>query len=179
MAAGVDIGRCGRMAYTLGMRMLSVNRQEFSGIIQDDCIYVDKTEHIHRLIQSGKAFFLARPRRFGKSLLVNTLKELFAGRRELFKDTWIHDRIQWQPHPIIKIDFSGISYRELGLRRAINHALDENAARHGIVLAMKDIHFLTGITALGDQTGTQSSHPLSYNTAGDCRTWPVGCIRYT
>jgi hypothetical protein len=114
------------------MQMLSVNRQEFSGIIKDQCIYVDKTEHIHRLIQSGKAFFLARPRRFGKSLLVNTLKELFAGQRELFKDTWIHDKIQWQPYPIIKLDFSSMDYRELGLEGALKYYLDELATRLSI-----------------------------------------------
>jgi hypothetical protein len=129
---GIGMAGRGRMAYTLTMRMLSVNRQEFSGIIQDDCIYVDKTEHIHRLIQSGKAFFLARPRRFGKSLLVNTLKELFAGRRELFKDTWIHDRIQWRQHPIIKIDFSSMDYRNQGLEGALKYYLDELSARMSI-----------------------------------------------
>lgn len=66
------------MKYPIGIR-------SFSEIRHNDYVYIDKTELIHRLISEGKYYFLSRPRRFGKSLLLSTLEALFAGRRELFR----------------------------------------------------------------------------------------------
>ncbi|OYT13107.1 MAG: AAA family ATPase, partial [Bacteroidetes bacterium 4572_114] len=70
-----------------------------------------------------KYYFLSRPRRFGKSLLLNTIKEIFLGNKELFKGLWIYDKIDWEPHPVIKISFSNIDYKSLGLEEAIDVAL--------------------------------------------------------
>ena len=92
------------------MKKLPIGIQNFSKLIQDDCLYVDKTRHIAELIQSGDYFFLSRPRRFGKSLLVSTLFEIFSGNQHLFQGFYIYDKIEWQPHPIIHIDFSVIDY---------------------------------------------------------------------
>ena len=67
------------------MKKLPIDVSTFETLITNDYIYVDKTEIIHNLITTGRYYFLSRPRRFGKSLLVSTLKELFLGRQELFK----------------------------------------------------------------------------------------------
>jgi hypothetical protein len=68
------------------MKRLPLGMQTFEDIIEDDYLYVDKTEVIHRLLTTaGKVVFLSRPRRFGKSLLCSTLRSIFEGRRDLFK----------------------------------------------------------------------------------------------
>ena len=75
---------------------------------QTRLLYVDKTRYIAALVQPKNQFaFLARPRRFGKSLLVSTLEALFQGERALFADTWIHDQDRdWTPHPVIRLDMA-------------------------------------------------------------------------
>lgn len=105
------------------MKKLPFGIQEFSKIIQGDFLYVDKTRHIFELLQH-QYYFLSRPRRFGKSLLLNTIKEIFLGNKELFKGLWIYDKISWEPHPVIKISFSNIDYKNLGLKTAIDTELD-------------------------------------------------------
>ncbi|MDR2445314.1 MAG: AAA family ATPase, partial [Spirochaetaceae bacterium] len=87
-------------------RRLPLGIQTFSEIIEDGRVYVDKTGRIYDLVTgSGKYVFLARPRRFGKSLLCSTLVELFEGRRELFKGLAV-DSLDWdwKKHPVIHID---------------------------------------------------------------------------
>ncbi len=91
------------------MKKLPIGIQTFAEIIQENYIYIDKTQHIAQLIQSGKYFFLSRPRRFGKSLLVSTLSEIFSGNQALFQGLSIYDQIEWSAHPVIVIDFNGIS----------------------------------------------------------------------
>ena len=79
-----------------------------------NCYYVDKTPHIKRLIDDGKYYFLSRPRRFGKSLLVSTLKELFEGNEKLFQGLYIHDRWDWTvSNPVVRLSFDS-KYSELG-----------------------------------------------------------------
>ena len=76
-----------------------------------DCYYVDKTAHVLRLVRGGKYYFLSRPRRFGKSLLVDTLKELFEGNGELFRGLAIHGEWNWAVrHPVIRISFGGRTF---------------------------------------------------------------------
>ena len=113
------------------MKKLPIGRQEFSELINENCIYVDKTEFIFKLLNQ-KYFFLSRPRRFGKSLLLNTIKEIFYGNKELFKGLWIYDKIDWQIHPVIKISFSKIDYKTLGLNGAIDNALSGIANEYNI-----------------------------------------------
>ena len=86
---------------------LPIGQQDFRGIRETEALYVDKTRQIHRLLTAGKYFFLSRPRRFGKSLTLSTIKELFSGSRELFEGkrksppspsiptSWI----SWRPPP--------------------------------------------------------------------------------
>jgi hypothetical protein len=78
-------------------------------IIKDNYTYVDKTALIYQLITTGKYYFLARPRRFGKSLLVSTLASIFAGNRELFKGLAIDElEYEWKKHPVVKISLADI-----------------------------------------------------------------------
>jgi len=90
------------------MKKLPIGIQTFEKIINENYCYVDKTRIIYELINSGTYFFLSRPRRFGKSLLIDTIKDLFEGKKELFKDLWIEDKWPWnKKYPVIKICLGG------------------------------------------------------------------------
>ncbi|NJN35468.1 MAG: AAA family ATPase [Saprospiraceae bacterium] len=78
-----------------GKTILSTGRQDFRDLRESNCIYVDKTQQLYNMVTQGKMYFLSRPRRFGKSLIVSTLAELFKGSRELFADLWIADKWDW------------------------------------------------------------------------------------
>jgi hypothetical protein len=82
------------------MKPLPIGIQSFADLRKRGCLYVDKTEDIHRMITSGKTYFLSRPRRFGKSLLVSTLEAIFKGEKELFEGLYIYDKIDWESHPV-------------------------------------------------------------------------------
>lgn len=86
---------------------LPIGIQTFRDIIENGFLYVDKTEVIRSLIESEKGvYFLSRPRRFGKSLLISTLEEIFSGNKELFKDLWIyHSDYSWEKHPVIRLNY--------------------------------------------------------------------------
>ncbi|MBA3535579.1 MAG: AAA family ATPase [Tatlockia sp.] len=94
------------------MKNLPRDVSDFKKMITQNYLYVDKTEYIYNLYATGDTHhFLSRPRRFGKSLLVSTLKELFSGNKELFKDLWIgNSDYDWQEHPVIYLDFSIIDH---------------------------------------------------------------------
>ncbi len=105
-------------------RILSLSRQNYRDLREDNCIYVDKTEHIYKMCTEGKMYFLSRPRRFGKSLLLSTLEELFKGSQELFTDTWIGDKWDWtKKNPIIHISFNLVDYEEFGLKEGLRRTL--------------------------------------------------------
>ncbi|OQY03120.1 MAG: hypothetical protein B6I20_05710 [Bacteroidetes bacterium 4572_117] len=116
-------------------RKLALGHQEFSEVITKNCIYVDKTEIIYKLITSAEYYFLSRPRRFGKSLLANTIKEIYLGNKELFKGLWIYDKWDWEKtYPVIKISFSEMGYKKLGLEKAIDKQLDVIAKSYNLTL---------------------------------------------
>ncbi|MDR2345551.1 MAG: AAA family ATPase, partial [Planctomycetaceae bacterium] len=93
------------------MKKLPIGTQSFENLRTYDCIYVDKTEIVHRMISEGRIYFLSRPRRFGKSLLVSTLEAIFKGRKNLFEGLYIYDKWDWsQQFPVIKIDWAGIDH---------------------------------------------------------------------
>lgn len=71
------------------MKKLPVDVSDFNIMITENYLYVDKTQHIYNLITQGRLYFLSRPRRFGKSLLISTLKEIFLGNKHLFEGLWI------------------------------------------------------------------------------------------
>ena len=124
------------------MKKLPLGIQTFSKIIEEDYLYIDKTEEIYNLINSGNYFFISRPRRFGKSILVSTLEEIFAGNRELFKGLYIYDRIEWEEYPVIFLDFSSIAYNtDTILREALLAFIDKTAEKYKLKLSAK---FLKG-----------------------------------
>jgi hypothetical protein len=88
-------------------KKLPIGVQTFREIREEDYYYVDKTRFAHTLQEEGKYYFLARPRRFGKSLFLDTLKELFEGNEPLFRGLYIHDRWDWSvQYPVIRISFA-------------------------------------------------------------------------
>ncbi len=87
---------------------LPLGIQDFRSIREDGCYYVDKTPLIHDLVKNGSHYFLSRPRRFGKSLLISTMKALFEGRQSLFEGLAIHDDWDWSVKcPVVRISFGG------------------------------------------------------------------------
>jgi Predicted AAA-ATPase/PD-(D/E)XK nuclease superfamily len=105
-------------------QILPIGRQYFRGMREDNCVYVDKTQHIYNLCTQGKVYFLSRPRRFGKSLLLSTISEVFKGSHDLFKGLWIEDKWDWtQQHPVIHISFTSVDYEEQGLLMGIKRQL--------------------------------------------------------
>lgn len=93
----------------VGVKKLPIGIQSIEKIIKDDYVYVDKTLLIYKLITENPYYFLSRPRRFGKSLLVSTLKAIFNGEKELFQDCHIYSTdYKWEKHPIIHLDFTQI-----------------------------------------------------------------------
>ena len=125
-------------------RILPIGIQDFPDIRERGFVYVDKTARIHELITgSGKAFFLSRPRRFGKSLLCSTLKAVFEGRRKLFGETAgrpalaIHSLDwEWKKHPVIRLDLNAGVYSNgiEALHSMLHSELGREAERQGISL---------------------------------------------
>ena len=90
----------------MARRTLPIGIQTFRKLREDGCYYVDKTAYIKRLLDGGTHYFLSRPRRFGKSLFLDTLKELFEGSEALFEGLAIHDGWDWSVrHPVVRLDF--------------------------------------------------------------------------
>ena len=119
-------------------RRLPIGIQTFREVREDDCYYVDKTPHIQRLLDGGKHYFLSRPRRFGKSLFLDTLKEFFEGSEELFQGLAIHGNgWDWSMrHPVVRLDFSSGSFASVDdLHAEVADQLDVIAAEAGIELA--------------------------------------------
>ena len=135
--------------------------QSFSEIIRGNYLYVDKTEFIHDLVKEGKYYFMSRPRRFGKSLLISTMEAFFLGKRELFKGLAIdrHDDIEWNEYPVFHLDFSGkdFSQDDDSLFKHIDNYLHSWEERHGIVPRIPDVdtRFLNLIIAEYKRTGRQ------------------------
>src|SRR3990167_4690941 len=89
------------------MQNLPFSMQSFANIREFDCLYVDKTKYAYDLISQRQSFFLARPRRFGKSVFISTLKEILLGNRNLFKDLWIEQSsYTWPIYGVVHLDFS-------------------------------------------------------------------------
>jgi len=117
------------------MQKLPVGIQSFSELRRGGYLYVDKTRQIYELAVGGKYYFLSRPRRFGKSLLVSTFKALFEGSKELFEGLWIEDRWDWEKtNPVIYIPFAGLDYKMKDLYGELQKHIQESAQMHGISL---------------------------------------------
>src|SRR5436190_262612 len=109
------------------LQQLPLGISTFSTIRNEGYLYVDKTKEIYDLITQGKRYFLSRPRRFGKSLLVSTLKEILTGNKSLFKNLWIEKSdYSWEPHGVIVLSLSGLDIKDIdsltkGLLRMLSH----------------------------------------------------------
>ena len=117
-------------------RRLPIGIQTFRTIREEGHYYADKTPHIERLVEQGTHYFLSRPRRFGKSLLLDTIKELFEGSEELFRGLAIHGRWKWERcHPVLRLSFGSGNFSVEGAA-AVRAAeeLDAIASSHGIDL---------------------------------------------
>ena len=94
---------------------LPIGIQTFRTIREEGYYYVDKTPHVRQLVQDGTHYFLSRPRRFGKSLLLDTMKELFEGSEPLFRGLAIHECWNWSVrHPVVRLSFGGGPYNSPG-----------------------------------------------------------------
>ncbi|NOG31293.1 ATP-binding protein [Halomonas sp. TBZ9] len=115
-------------------RKLPIGIQTFSDIREDGYYYVDKTPFIEKLVNQNKYYFLSRPRRFGKSLLLDTLRCLFEGREALFEGLYIHDKWDWQTrYPVVRISFSnGVVISREDLDANIRYQLQQQRASLGI-----------------------------------------------
>ena len=113
-------------------RRLPIGIQTFREIREDGCYYVDKTAHVRRLLDEGKHFFLSRPRRFGKSLFLDTLKELFEGNEPLFEGLVIHDSWDWSVrHPVLRLSFGAGHFKEPGYLHTDLMAAELDAVERG------------------------------------------------
>ena len=115
-------------------RKLPIGIQTFRRIREDGCYYVDKTAYVQRLLDEGTHYFLSRPRRFGKSLFLDTCKELFEGSEALFEGLAIHDRWDWSVrHPVVRLSF-GAGHFKLpdDLRAELNDRLEVLETAAGI-----------------------------------------------
>lgn len=119
---------------------LPVGISTFSTIRTEGYVYVDKTALIHRLVEQGRYYFLSRPRRFGKSLLVDTLKELFEGNEALFQGLAVQPVWDWsKKHPVIHVTFNdGVHNDRQRLEQRIRVQLLDNALRLHIELPEVD-----------------------------------------
>ncbi len=141
------------------MKKLPIGIQSFSEIRTGNYCYVDKTPLIHRLLEEGKFYFFARPRRFGKSLLLDTIAQIFLGNRDLFSGLYLDNHWNWNDsYPVIRIDLaeSILNTRER-LDDKLRQQIDFNAAGHGIHLQREEVsdRFCELIHGLHSNTGHQ------------------------
>ena len=140
------------MLYPIGI-------QNFEDLRNGGYVYVDKTDRIHELVSTGKYYFLSRPRRFGKSLLVSTLEAYFQGKRELFKGMAIENMEKdWTEYPVLHLDLSGKTYLE---RKDLDSVLDRHLieweTEYGIGqrYPQPDLRFHDIIEGIYSKTGQQ------------------------
>ncbi|WP_298451984.1 AAA family ATPase, partial [uncultured Prevotella sp.] len=124
------------MKYPIGI-------QSFDRIIEDGYVYVDKTDMIYDLTHEGGIYFLSRPRRFGKSLLVSTLKNYYLGRKDLFKGLAIDGmEKEWNVYPVFHVDFNGGNFTNAGeLEKKLNFCLSEWERSYGIPVRQNELGY--------------------------------------
>ena len=123
------------------MKKLPIGIQTFENLIREGFAYVDKTQFVSSITLQGKYYFLSRPRRFGKSLFLSTLKAAFEGKQDLFEGLYLYDNWDWsETNPVLHISFgSGVmrSLDELG--KTFSYILDQNEKKHGIETVYSDL----------------------------------------
>jgi hypothetical protein len=117
------------------MKNLPIGIQTLVQIRAKNCIYVDKTRLVHQLATTGTYYFFSRPRRFGKSLLISTLKELYLGNKALFEGLWIENNWDWsKTNPVLHFSFDEMDYKKLGLETVITDELAKWAKHYKVRL---------------------------------------------
>lgn len=144
----------------MARKLYPIGIQTFSEIRTNDNLYIDKTAYIYRMANSdGKYFFLSRPRRFGKSLLVSTLLSYFEGRKELFKGLAIDNlENEWAEYPVLHFDLSGGKHQEEDqLNRYLDFILKDNERRFGVECDAVDanVRLANLIASVYKKTGKQ------------------------
>ena len=120
------------------MNKLPIGIQTFKDIRESNQIYIDKTKEAFNLIENYKYVFLSRPRRFGKSLFLDTLKNIFEGKKELFQGLYIYDKYDFTKYPVIKIDWAGNFKTLESTQKTAKKILEENQERLGIECKLDD-----------------------------------------
>ena len=124
---------------------MPIGIQDFEDLRENGYVYVDKTKYIYELVNFGKPYFLSRPRRFGKSLLVSTLEAYFRGKKDLFKGLWIYDEEEksenpWQVYPVLKFSLaSGEFTSEGGLREKLHKTLENFEQEYNLPNEKEDL----------------------------------------
>ncbi len=144
----------------MALKLYPIGIQTFERIRREDLLYIDKTEYIYRMAHtSGKFFFLGRPRRFGKSLLVSTMQSYFEGKKDLFKGLAIEQlEKEWTEYPVIHFDMSGGKHMEKGdLKDYLCDMLEEQEDLLGVTGKDKapNLRFKDLILQLYKRTGKQ------------------------
>lgn len=116
------------------MKNYPIGIQSFRKIRENDFLYVDKTALIYDIVTKASHYFISRPRRFGKSLLISTLIELFKGNQALFEGLWIENKIEWIKYPIIHFDFGRADFKDIGLEAAILDRINSIASAYELIL---------------------------------------------
>ena len=141
-------------------RTLPIGIQTFGKLREDGCYYVDKTTYIRRLLEGGSHYFLSRPRRFGKSLFLDTLKELFEGNESLFDGLHIHGHWDWSVHhPVVRLDFGPGHFKDPDhLEANVMEQLDavERRASIGSDYRTAPGRFASLLEALHERTGERT-----------------------
>ena len=144
---------------TKTLKQLPVGIQTFEKIIAQNCLYVDKTAYIHKMLKVSKYSFLGRPRRFGKSLLVSTLQSYFEGRKDLFKGLYIEQvEKEWTEYPVLRLSLASSKHMEKEqLEDYLLHILEEHERRFGISAnhSEPNIRLMNLITSVYEKTGKQ------------------------
>ena len=122
------------------LKQLPVGIQTYSEIVDRNCLYIDKTEYIYKMVNHSKYIFLSRPRRFGKSLLVSTLQAYFEGKKELFKGLYI-DSVEkdWTEYPVLKFSLASAKHTDVEqLKRFLGTILEREEKKWGITAPKVD-----------------------------------------
>jgi hypothetical protein len=123
------------------MKILPIGIQTLVEIRAKNGIYVDKTQLVHQLVTGGKYYFLSRPRRFGKSLTISTLKELYLGNKPIFEGLWIYDKWDWsKTNPVLHFSFDTMNYHRQSLEIALSKEIKYWAKHYKIRLVETDFH---------------------------------------
>lgn len=144
----------------MALKLYPIGIQTFERIRKENLLYIDKTGYVYRMTHtSGKHFFLSRPRRFGKSLLVSTLESYFKADKELFRGLQIENmEREWTEYPVVHFDFSGGKHQDAGqLKRYIGYMLEEEERRFGIECDAVDenVRLENLITSIYEKEGRQ------------------------